>query len=108
MARASKLTDEQVDQFEQFWRIYPRKVGKGRARMSFANALTKTSANDILRALSWQVQQHDWIKEGGVYVPYPATWLNDERWEDEPTKTPMLSQKTLGTMRAIFEEDDDE
>ncbi len=24
-----------------------------------------------------------WQKEGGQYIPNPATWLNQNRWEDE-------------------------
>ncbi|MNY63023.1 hypothetical protein D3C86_1999290 [compost metagenome] len=26
---------------------------------------------------------HDWLKDGGKYVPMPTTWLNGRRWEDE-------------------------
>jgi hypothetical protein len=33
------------------------------------------------------VQQHratdGWRKERGKYIPHPATWLNNRRWEDE-------------------------
>lgn len=25
----------------------------------------------------------DWLKENGQYIPYPSTWLNQKRWEDE-------------------------
>ena len=29
----------------------------------------------------------DWLKEKGQYIPYPTSWLNQKRWEDEkPTK----------------------
>ena len=24
-----------------------------------------------------------WKKDSGRFVPYPATWLNNRRWEDE-------------------------
>ena len=37
----------------------------------------------MLAALEQQRQSHDWQKEGGRYIPYPATWLNQGRWEDE-------------------------
>ncbi len=25
----------------------------------------------------------DWLKDNGQYIPYPSTWLNQERWKDE-------------------------
>ena len=28
-------------------------------------------------------QTEQWKKDNGKYVPYPATWLNQERWTDE-------------------------
>jgi hypothetical protein len=26
----------------------------------------------------------EWTKDGGQFIPHPATWLNQKRWEDEP------------------------
>jgi hypothetical protein len=40
----------------------------------------------MLRALSWQRAQDQWTKDGGQYIPNPATWLNQKRWEDEKPK----------------------
>lgn len=25
----------------------------------------------------------DWLKDKGQFIPYPSTWLNQKRWEDE-------------------------
>ena len=38
---------------------------------------------EILAALEQAKQSQDWQKEGGQYIPYPATWLNARGWEDE-------------------------
>ena len=38
----------------------------------------------MLDALAWQRELADWRKEAGRFVPNPATWLNQQRWEDEP------------------------
>lgn len=27
----------------------------------------------------------DWLKDGGQFIPHPATFLNQRRWEDNPT-----------------------
>ena len=37
----------------------------------------------LIDAIEKQKQTPDWNKENGKYIPYPATWLNGRRWEDE-------------------------
>jgi hypothetical protein len=73
-----------MDPFDRFWAAYPRKVGKGNARKKFEQAMKKTTLDVILAALAWQVTQPDWLKDGGTYIPYPSSYLNAERWTDEP------------------------
>lgn len=70
--------------FDEFWAAYPRHVAKQDAVKAFA----KLRADDallrrILTALETAKQSRDWLKDGGAFVPYPATWLNGRRWEDE-------------------------
>lgn len=70
--------------FLVFWRSYPRRTGKGAAWTSWARH--RPHLPDVLRALSWQAQTPDWTKDGGAFIPHPATWLNQRRWEDEPAE----------------------
>ncbi len=75
------------ERFNDFWKHYPRKVGKDAAWRSWQKrrpSLELTVA--ILAALGWQRGQADWTKEQGRFVPNPATWLNQGRWQDEPTE----------------------
>ncbi len=70
--------------FEKFWNAYPRKVGKGAAEQSFKkyrpdDELLKT----ILAAIENQKRSEQWQKDNGKYIPNPATWINQKRWEDE-------------------------
>lgn len=70
--------------FAAFWAVYPKKVGKGAAEKSFA----KYKPDDELTATMIQAVQaarrsEQWQKDGGQYIPNPATWLNQKRWEDE-------------------------
>jgi hypothetical protein len=37
----------------------------------------------ILACVQRQAQSKDWRKDGGQFIPYPATWLNGKRWGDE-------------------------
>lgn len=78
------------DVFSQFWKIYPRKEGKGDAEKAWKK-IKKPSETffAIESALSWQVPSEQWTKDNGKFIPHPASYLNKRRWEDEP-----LNQKT--------------
>lgn len=71
------------EDFEVFWKAYPRKVGKGQAQRSWNKC--EASLEAVLRAIATQKQSAQWLKDGGQYIPHPATWLNGCRWLDEFT-----------------------
>jgi len=41
----------------------------------------------ILNAIEQQKQSEQWSKDGGQFIPLPATWLNNQRWEDDVLPT---------------------
>lgn len=65
--------------FDQFWQAYPRRVSKGRARKAFDKALRKTDLQAILDG----VEKYKLCKPDYADWAHAATWLNDERWDDE-------------------------
>ena len=67
--------------FEEFWAAYPRKVGKSDAQKAFAKV--KVPVLTLIEAINKQKKSEQWSKDGGKYIPHPATWLNGERWNDE-------------------------
>jgi DNA-binding transcriptional ArsR family regulator len=68
--------------FAEFWTHYPRKIGRAAAAKAFAKAAKKHKTDDILFGLS---QQIDTMKsKDQQFIPHAATWLNAERWTDEP------------------------
>jgi hypothetical protein len=69
------------DAFETFWKAYPRKVGKEAARKAFAKV--KVPVETLVDAVEAQKASPQWTKDGGQFIPNPATWLNQGRWEDE-------------------------
>lgn len=72
--------------FGEFWDIYPRKSGKEKARKAFLKVKKPREVlNKIKLALEWQKQSDDWNRDNGQYIPYPSTYINQHRWEDEPT-----------------------
>lgn len=83
-----KYSPEQNAEFDAFWKIYPRRVAKAPARKAWVAALRKAPADKICEALCAQLAA-GFFREA-TYTPYPASWLNQERWEDEtvPGRTP--------------------
>lgn len=74
------------NRFNRFWSVYPKKRSKDAAwkawqRINPDNALTET----MIEAVHRLMQTHDWRKENGQFIPYPATWLNAGGWKDDPT-----------------------
>ncbi len=69
-------------EFEKFWEQYPNKKAKPKAWNAFTN-LKAEEVKKILEVLPQHNSQEQWQKEGGKFIPYPATWLNGRRWEDE-------------------------
>ena len=67
--------------FDAFWAAYPKKVGKGEARKAFQKVKVPVSA--LVEAVNRQKQSDQWRRDKGQYIPNPATWLNQGRWEDE-------------------------
>lgn len=68
--------------FIVFWDEYPKKRGKGAAEKAWKK-IDPAVVPDLMKALEKHKMSADWTKDGGKYIPYPATWLNQRRWEDE-------------------------
>ncbi len=75
-------TPQGDDGFNDWWQTYPRKVGKGRAAKAYKAARKKATAEALIAAA--EIQGPLLMARGAQYCPHPATWLNDERWRDEP------------------------
>ena len=72
--------------FNLFWERYPKKLAKRDAEKAFAKINPDEKLfNLILEKLELYKQSEAWQKDGGQFIPYPATWLNGRRWEDEIT-----------------------
>lgn len=70
--------------FPRFWVSYPKKRSKGQAEKAWSKLKPDELLQDrILHALELAKTSVDWKKNGGEFIPYPATWLNAKGWEDE-------------------------
>lgn len=88
--------------FQEFWQAYPRKVGKGAARRSWKRIRPDAELQQkILNSLAEHKYSHDWTREHGRFIPHPATFLNQERWEDELATLEPDPERTPERMEAI-------
>lgn len=71
-----------IEAFEAFWRAYPRKVGKGKARQAFAKIMTRKDAPSLHDLLASIEAYRSSISEPR-FIAHPTSWLNGERWLDE-------------------------
>ena len=76
-------------EFEAFWVAYPRKTAKREAFKAW-EVRRKAGTLPALSVLIQSVQEHirhdrAWRRDGGQYIPHPATFLNQERWLDDFT-----------------------
>jgi hypothetical protein len=80
--RRKQLDKSQPDEdFEAFWKTYPRKIGKGSTKVAFEKALRKASYEEIMSGCV------SYAESGNLpemqFIPHPTTWLNQERWADD-------------------------
>jgi len=75
-----KEKDIYTSDFLSFWSAYPRKVGKRAAFKAWIKS-NQPSLTVILESIERQKQTEQWKDE--KFIPHPATWLNQGRWEDE-------------------------
>lgn len=72
------------DRFDEFWALYPRRVGKAAAKRAWSRKGLNAKADEILEHLRARVRSDaQWLAEGGKFIPHPQTWLNRDGWLDE-------------------------
>jgi len=87
------------DGFDQFWSAYPRHVGKAEAKKQFDKLKPDVELlGKMLDAIERQKASSQWQRDDGQYIPYPATWLNKKRWEDEVEQTTAPVRRQTGGM----------
>lgn len=70
--------------FEKFWSAYPRKVSRQQAVSAWEKLAPDEALTErILSSLQRDKSCKQWTSDNGLFIPYPANWLNNRRWEDE-------------------------
>lgn len=90
---SSETADLSSAWFDQFWTAYPKKRSKGGAEKAWKKLKPDAELLDrILKAIAVAKTRDDWRKNGGQFIPYPATWLNARGWEDDAPAATTASQ----------------
>ena len=85
--------------FEEFWKAYPKKQGKGAALKAWKKIKPdRTLHETIMAAVRANTDRNQqWQRDGGQYIPNPTTWLNQQRWLDEIPEQPQRGDAANGT-----------
>lgn len=68
--------------FDAFWEVFPRKVGKFMARKAWGKIPgIEDHILEVIEAVEAWKQTEQW--QDAQFIPYPATFLNQRRWQDE-------------------------
>lgn len=79
-----EVLDEKEVWFNLFWKEYPKKSAKKNAKSQFMKIVkSKELLDKILEDIRDRLQTQEWTKNNGQFIPFPSTYLNQERWEDE-------------------------
>lgn len=71
--------------FDRFWSEYPRQVAKTEAKKAFGvlmKSKDSPSLEYILQSVRDHAQSNEWIKDGGQYIPHPATFIRKGMYDD--------------------------
>lgn len=86
-------TTTYIDRFNAFWKAYPRKVAKPNALKVW---LRMKPDDDLLKSIIDAIKRQGLCYKEIQFVPYPATWLNQRRWEDEIESAPIVDLRLRG------------
>lgn len=82
VAQEDKVRKSIDAEFEDWWKLYPRKVSKGQARTAWRTARKKAPLQQLTEAVARFAEA---VKgKDQTYIAHAATWLNGERWLDAP------------------------
>ena len=91
--------------FDAFWLLCPKRVAKLDAKKAWDRLSDEDQLAAIIGIVAWR---RVWMSRDLQYAPYPATWLNGHRWEDDlpanwgashashaPAAVPVSGEKTV-------------
>jgi len=87
--------------FNKWWDIYPRKAGKRKAFQAFKAALRRVDLTELMKKTT-EFAQSDKGTGDQKFIPHAATWLNGDRWLDDPSEWREYGKRDLGQYEKEF------
>lgn len=95
--------------FEAFWVLYPKKINKRQCFTAFCNIKgLEKEFESIIKALKEDRSSEQWQRDNGKFIPYPLTWLHQERWKSTFEAPNGLPYYMRDESRPEHKEDDEE
>jgi len=93
--------------FSAFWSCYPKKVGKRGAEQAFRAAVKRVGNPTPILEGARRLRDDPNLPKGvdRKYIPHASTWLNQDRWEDEPLPARGNGGGFAGALAAAAEAD---
>lgn len=100
-SRTQKITT--WDDFSDFYKLYPHKKGKENARVMWSRLTEKERE----LAHAWLIRYIAYWKQKAIekqFLPHPATWLHQKRWEDDLSDNVILSKPVENIQKELDED----
>ena len=92
-SKGKTLSPEQLARFERWYSEWPRKVNRAKAEEKWAEIDPDDELTEVMVAKTQEwASSPEWTKDGGQYIPHPATWLHNKRWTDGSPSKPTDDQ----------------
>lgn len=69
--------------FDEFWAVYPRRVGKGNALKAWRKAIKLAPPDRIIEAARRRAEHETRFGTEMEFIAYPTSWLNGHGWDDD-------------------------
>jgi hypothetical protein len=102
LAPAAAPAEAEPDLFDAFWSNYPRKDNKAQARKAWPKACKRLSPERLVKAAEYWAGLWSEVGKDREHIPHASTWLNNDRWNDEPPARPARAAPTQNSTDAHF------
>lgn len=75
--------ETELNGFDEFWKAYPRRVGKQEALKMYKRTLKLTTPEHIIKAAKKYAAER--AGQDAQFTKHPGSWLNAGRWGDYDT-----------------------
>ncbi len=91
-SESTRCAETRDDDFVEFWGTYPRQSARPSALLAFNHAVKKAAPAELIAAAARFAEACRGMELR--YIPFPAKWLEEERWRDQDSMKPPLPDKT--------------